>query len=292
MVMETASKHLITQFSDMMHVEAQQSKSRFRPYVTIKQMSGEDFAYDTLADVEATELTGRFNKTVFDDIDHGRRKIEKQRFVITLPIDRDDIESRLRDPQGDYARACVMAMERLFDRVCAAALFADVKTGRDFSTTVTFAADGGLTVDATAGLTYEKLLEGKQNFIDNDVDAELYVFGGTGDEHTALMGEAELTSGDFSRQFVVDKGSITRGLGIDMVWFGANARKPVLDVTGGTRSNFLLAKGGLCVGMAREWDIKIQDRPDYVDTKQVQITGVLGAVRTEGALIQKVTTTD
>lgn len=295
MVMETVDQHLITQFSDMMHVKAQQIRSRLRPYVTIKKMSGDVFAYDGIGDVEARELSGRFNKTQFDDIEHFRRKIVKRRFTITLPIDKNDVEGRLTDPQGDYASACMKAMERVFDRVCVDALFATVSTGREFETSVTFAADGGRTVDATAGLTYEKLIEIGQNFIDDEVGNDSpvkVVFLGSGDEHTDLMTEVELTSGDYTRQYVVEEGEIQRAMGMDIVKFGANARKPVLAVSGGIRDCAAMAEGALCVGMAREWELSLQPRPDYVDTKQVQITGVMGAVRTEGKLIQKVQTTD
>lgn len=295
MAMETVDQHLITQFSDMMHVKAQQIRSRFRPHVIIKKMTGDRFAYDGLGDVEARELTGRFSQTQFDDIEHWRRKIAKRRFSVTLPVDKNDLEGRLKDPQGEYATAVTRAMERVFDRVCYDALFADVQTGRDFENTVTFANDGGLTVNATGGLTYPKLLEINQNFMDNEVGNDSpvdIIFGVSGDEHTTMMQISQLTSGDFSRQYVVDKGQITNVLGMQLIKFGASARKPVLTVSGGTRSCFAMATGGLCVGMAREWEITIKDRPDYVDTKQIQITGVLGAVRTEGKLVQKVTTTD
>lgn len=295
MPMETIDAHLITQFSDMMHVKAQQIKARLRPYVNIKKMTGDNFAYDGLGTVEARELTGRFNQTQFDDLEHFRRKITKRRFSVTLPIDKHDLEGRLTDPQGDYAEAALRAMERVFDRVCYDAMFADVATGRDFSTTVTFAGEGGLTVNATGGLTLAKLLEVKQNFIDNEVGVDMptdVVVGVSGDEHTALLQIATLTSGDYSRQFALEKGEIVKAIGMDLVVFGASVTKPVLAVSAGVRTSFAMAKNALCVGLVRDWEISVKDRPDYVDTKQIQITGVLGAVRTEAKLLQKLTTTD
>lgn len=295
MAMETVDNHLITQFSDMMHVRAQQLRSRLRPYVTIKKMTGDVFAYDGLGQVEARELTARFNQTQFDDLEHFRRKLSKRRFSVTLPIDRYDVEGMLTDPQGEYANACVAAMERVFDKVCIDAMFADVQTGRDFGTTVTFANDGGLTVNATAGLTLAKLLEIRKNFVDNEVGNDIPVdiaYGISGDEYSTLLQISQLTSGDFTRQFALEKGEIIKAVGMNLITYGASVNSPMLPVSGGVRTSFALATGGLCVGMAREWEITIKDRPDYVDTKQVQITGVLGAVRTEGKRLQKVTTTD
>ncbi len=292
---QTIDKALIIQFSDMLQVKAQQIRARLRPFVRITPMTGDVFAHDGLGDVEAIEVSGRIQPTVFNDIDHLRRKIRRRRFVVTLPIDDSDVRGVLINPEGEYARACILAMERVFDRVGVEALFADVLTGRDFETTVTFATDGGFTVDATAGLTYEKLLEINQNWIDADVGndvPEVKVMGISGDEHTSLMKETELISGDFSRQFVIDKGEMVVANGINIIKFAANARSPILNVSSGTRDNFAITSRGLRYGLSKDMEISIKDRPDFVDTKQVQIVGILGSVRTEGVLVQKVQSTD
>lgn len=289
--MSTQNVHYIDQFSNMIHNEAQQHMSKLRPFVQMKKMTGENYWYDGLGQVDARKQLSRYAKAEFDEIEHKRRKLITERFVINLPIDATDTEKQLVDPQSRYAEAIAKGMERTFDKVVYDAMFAAVSTGQSGGTSVTFANDGGLTVNATAGWTYEKFLEIKQNFIDNDVSGPIVV-GGTGDEHTDFMGEVELTSGDFSRNFFVDKGQVTKALGMDVIMFSANANTPIIDVTAGTRDCFAMAQGGICVGISRKFGVKIQDRNDLLDTKQVQITGVLGAVRTEGVLIQKVQTTD
>jgi hypothetical protein len=295
MANQAIDKALIIQFSAMLHHESQQIRARLRPFVRIKAMTGDLYAYDGLGDVEAREVAGRVQPTVFDDIDHLRRKIKRRRFVVTLPIDDMDVRGVLMNPQGEYASACIKAMERVFDRVGLDAVFASVETGRDFETTVTYANDGGFTVPATGGLTYDDLLTIHQNWIDADVGndvQESMMFAITGDEHTALMKETELTSGDFSRHFVVDKGSMTSAAGLNIVKFAANARQPILPVAAGVRDCLAMTTRGLCYGLSKEMTITFKDRPDLVDVKQVQITGILGAVRTEGVLVQKVQTTD
>lgn len=295
MPMETSQDHFTIQFRNMMHVRQQQRKARLRPYCKELPMTGESMAYDGLGTVEARELNARFTRTQFDDIEHFRRKLGKRRFAVTLPIDASDLESKLTDPQGEYASAALMAMERVYDRVVYDAMFADVQTGQDFSTTVTAANDGVLTVNATGGLTLPKLLEGRQNFIDNEVGNDIPVskcMGISGDEHTTLQQIQQLTSGDYSRQFSLENGEMVRAVGMDLVVFGASVVNPVLAVSGGVRTSFIMAKDAICVGMVRDWKVKVAERDDYVDTTQVQITGVLGAVRTEGKLIQKLTTTD
>lgn len=290
----TEDVHLITEFSVMMHVKAQQIKARLRPFVQIKPMNGDIFAYDGIETVEARELFGRYETVKFDDINHTRRKIGRRRFVVTLPIDQSDVRGRMTDPQGVYAEASIRAMERQFDRVGVEALFADVETGRDFETTVTYANDGGNTVNATAGVTYEKLLETRKFWTNNEVatdNDEKLLFMSTGTETDSLMQEIELISGDFTRRSVVDEGEIVKGVGLQFLTWGADVPNPILSVSGGTRDCAAIAARGLCYGISKDFGIELSKRNDLVETSQVQITGELGAVRTEGALVQKFQTT-
>lgn len=295
MAVETIDAALTTQFSDLIHNEAQQVKARLRDKVQVKAMSGDIFAYDRLGAIEATEQIGRHQPVNFSDIEHTRRKISRRRFVLTIPIDASDVRGMLLNPQGDYAQACVRAMERVFDRIVVEAMFAAVLTGRDMGTSVAFSSDGGATVTATAGLTYAKLVEIMTGFINEDVGndvPERLVLGVSGDEHSALMQETELVSGDFSRQYAIDKGRLTMAAGFELVPFAASVTRPILDVTSTVRSCFAMSTRAMCVGISKEMGLKIENRPDLVETTQVQIVFDLGAVRTEGVLIQKVTTTD
>ena len=293
-MVQSIDQALITQFSDLVHQEAQQKTSRLKPFVILKQMTGDLFAYDGLGRVDAREVQGRVAPADFDDITHNRRKIPRRRFVINLPVDASDVRGALMDPDSEYAEAVASGMMRQMDRVITEAAFADVQTGRDFETTVTFANDGGIIVDATAGLTYEKLLEINENFIDNDVgleaDERTYLTM-TGKENTALMGETELTSGDFSRQMPVDKGKIVHAAGMEVLHFAANAPLPILEISSVERFLLAASSRAICVGISKEMSIKIQERNDLIETHQVQVIMQIGAVRTEGNLMQKIRVT-
>ena len=285
----------VIQFSSAVHLAAQQMQARFAPIFPVKQLTGKQFAYDGIGSIEAQELTGRFNRVTFSDLQVVRRKIGRRRFSLTLPIDADDVSKVLMNQEAEYAQACSMAMARVYDRIGVEAALASVSTGEDMDTTVTFASDGGQTVTATAGLTYEKLLEIIQNFIDADVGNDMiesFVFCITGDEHTALMKEIELTSGDYNRQMNVEKGAIQDAAGLRLIKFAANATNPVVNVSAGVRDCIAMSSRGLCYAMPKQFEIVVQDRSDLVQTKQVQVNWTLGAVRTEGVLVQKVTTTD
>lgn len=296
MPMESIQTQYRTEFNSMMHLKAQQKQSRMRPYVKEMDFKGESMSYEGLGQVEARELQGRFNLTQFDDLEHFRRQITSRAFVVTLPIDAADVEKRLTDPQGDYAAACVRALERAYDHVVYDAMFATVKTGQQFATSVSASTDGVLTVTATGGVAYDDFTTIKRQFLDNEVGVDEdvpYIVGISGDEHEDIITidqaiNTRYTGGDAP----AGVGRIRTAFGVDFILFGANVNNPVLGVTAGIRKGFALAREGVAVGMQRNWTIEVDRRTDYVRVTQVQITGVLGAVRTEGKLLQQVNYTE
>jgi len=285
---------LVTQFSDMVHVRAQQMKSRLRSHFGIRKMTGDLWAYDGIGIVDATEQNDRVSQTKFNSVEHNRRKISRRRFVITLPLDSSDVRGVLTNPQNDYSGVCIRAIERVFDRVGIQAAVASVLTGRDFGTTTTAAVDGVLTVDGTAGLVYEKLVESRRRFVNAEVGNDMpenFLLLCTGDEESALMQETALINSLYTRQSVVDKGELQRAVGFELVKYGGSVLYPMLSVASGVRTNILCSTRGLVYGMSLDLSLKIQERPDLVETTQVQAIIQLGAVRTEGVLVQKLTTT-
>ena len=285
---------LITQFSDMVHVRAQQMKSRLRQHFAIRKMTGDVWAYDGIGIVDATEQNDRVAQTVFNSVEWNRRRIARRRFVITLPIDSSDVRAMLTNPQNDYAGVCIRAIERVFDRVGIQAAFASVYTGRDFSTTVSAATDGVVTVDATAGLTYEKMVEMRRRFVNAEVGndmPETFLLLCTGDEEAALMQETALINSLYTRQSVVDKGELKYAVGFEVIKYGGSVLYPLLNVASGVRNNIACTTRGLVYGMSLDLNLKVQERPDLIETTQVQAIIQLGAVRTEGVLVQQLNTT-
>lgn len=285
---------LVIQFSDQVHTRAQQMKSRLRDKVQTRMVKAEDYAYDDIGSLEAVEITSRHQKTQGQDIAHGRRRIRMREFRATIYLDKKDQLETLIDPQSQYALAVARALYRKFDAVAASAAFATVATGKDFSSSVNFATDGGVTVDATGGLTWDKLLEIEENFIDGDVgtdEVEDFYIAITGEENTDLKGETELTSGDFNRDFDSRDGKLAKVNGMDVVRFAGGAAVPILSVASSTRDCIAASKRGICVGISEELMVEIDKRPDLNNAIQVQSSMFMGSVRTEGKLVQKVQTT-
>lgn len=289
----------VREFSERVHTAAQQMKSRLRDKSVVKYFKGKDMAYDGLETVEATDANARFAKLDFSDLTHTRRQIIPNRWQVTLAFDGLDQVESLFDIENEYEKHVAAAMMRRFDRTGIAALTADVNTGENFQTAVTATADGVITVDATAGLTYEKLLEARENFIDNDLLIDMDIAKSfmaiSGAEHTSLMKEAELTSGDYTREFNVERGSMQNAAGFDLIKYAANASNPILDegvIAGaGNRACISFTEGALCYGIQKEIEMEVRKLDEYVDTYAVLITGSFGAVRTEGKRVQLIQTT-
>lgn len=286
---------LAIQFADQVHLNGQQMKTRLRDKVEVVPMSTQDMTVETLDSLEAIEITSRHQKTQGQDIVHGRRRLRMREFRCTIYLDNKDEVGVLIDPERNYSASVARAMYRQFDRLVVESALATVYTGRDMTTPVTAANDGVLTVDATAGLTYEKLLEIHENFMDAEIGTELdesMVFLGSGEEHTDLMSENELTSGDFTRQFAVEKGKIVNAAGLELVFFGGKVANPILAVSAGNvRSCIAMAEGAVKVGLAKDAEVYMDIRPDLNRAKQVQAVLMMGSVRKEGARVQLTNTT-
>lgn len=282
---------LITEFNAALDVQEQQMNSRLLPFVMRKGINGDNFAYDGISEVNSYRANGRNPDIQASQGTFTRRKMSRDRVVVTIEVDARDVRGMLSNPNADLAKMSIAAVERESDRIIYDSLFASVYTGRNFATTVTYTTDGVLSVDATAGFTYEKLLEIRANFMDNEVGNEggiAVAIGITGDEHTDLMSEIELTSNDYSSQMSIDSGTIRKALGMDLVAFGANATNPILTTVSGERISFALSKGGVVLGISKERTVEVKDNPLKVETTIINVIKEMGAVRTQGVRVQRV----
>lgn len=282
----------ITEFNAALDVQEQQMTSRLSPYAIRKTISGNDFAYDGATEVQAYHANGRTPDIQPVEAQFTRRQMTRDRVVVTLLVDNKDVRGMLTDPQSTLASLCVAAVERETDRVIYDALFASVNTGVNFGTSVSYSTDGVTSVDVTAGFTYEKLLEIRQNFIDAEVGNQgqtPIAIGITGDEHTDLMSEVELTSGDYTSQYVISKGIITNAMGMDLIAFGAgsNVTDPILETVSGERISFALSSKGVAYGVSLERKVEVKDYPTKVETQIINVIKELGAVRTAGVRVQR-----
>lgn len=295
MAQDTIPSWYTTMYRANVHRVASQTKSRLE-WLTepIPNEKAETGFYDSIGTVKSRRVATKFAQVQYADVNHTRRKLTKEEFAIEIPIAERDLESVLTDPKSMYITRAIEEMNRRKDRVILEAMFADVFTGQTGATQITAATDGVLTVNATGGFTYAKVNEINQNFIDNEVGNEMPIrkaLGITGAEHTAIMGINQFISGDYTRGKPVDDGAIQQISGLDLIRYGNNVDDPIMPAVGGVRTSFAAAQGSVAIWYSRTPDIEVEKRTDLIKTWHIIVTMVVAAVRTEGALLQKVTFT-
>lgn len=283
----------VTQFSDMVHVQAQQMQTRLRDKVIVKDVVGEELTYNTLEETEANEITSRFAPKKISDPEQSVRYCKMRHFEHNIMIaDYDDLK-QLVDPQAEYAMNAARAFYRKVDRLIVEAFTRDVTIGRRTQSTVTAASDGVTTIAAaTSGLTYAKAAKIKKTFTNNEVGNDLpedICLAYTGYQEEDVLNEEKFTSGDYTNRFAQENGEVTRVLGMETVKFGGDVTNPILKKDGSNRECFAFTKRAVVLGLNKDLEISASVRND-LEGDPIQITAkmYMDTMRTEGKLVQKV----
>lgn len=208
----------------------------------------------------------------------------------------DDILESLFDPKGELAQRQVESFNRKLDIDAVLAMFGTTEIGENGGTFISAATDGVVTISATAGLVYERLLDIKETLIDNEVINEnsvnLYM-GITGQENTSLLQEIELTSGDYTTAKNAETGEIQRAVGIELIRFGGGAAvpDPILPVASGVRSTFCATNKAMKLYVQREMETIVERDPVHHKMWRVMSYMRYGFLRMDGRHIIKVTLT-
>ncbi len=291
---DTLNQTLVTQFTNMVNHIAQQKESFFRGRVLTKPVKGKKFDWQNLSSGTSRLQTARHEQVVLASPEHSRLGALMNTYFDAWGFDQSDSLQALIELGSPYAQALASQMARKFDKVVAEAALGTVLSGESLSSTTSFA---GTTVDATStGLTYDKCREIQAAFHKRGVgltaDEKLYL-AITEQEHTTMLNEVEFTSKDYYNDFTVVNGRVMKALNMEVIVFPSAplAGESIINVSSTTRNCFAFANSGIVVGINSDVEIRVEDRPDLVDTKQVKALFRLGALRTEDSKVVKVNTT-
>lgn len=291
-------------FMDSFHELAQQTKSQLVASRAIKFMpsKGKTNNMARIGRIELVEVNTRNPDKQFGDYDLDNRQFSKRRFTKTILIDaKHDINELIKDPTSDILKQLNNAKERVVDRIAVAAAVGAVLTGQpDVAPTSTSAsADGVLTVTATAGFVYATVQTITQNFINNEVDMANFTAATiclTGKENTDLMGEDEFISSLYISGKPVEAGVMEKAGAYRVTMFagstngGVTVANPILPEGASTRSCVVLCPESIAMAMELA-DLSVKPSPTKVNSYEITIDFWINAMRTEGVLVQIVTTT-
>jgi len=294
-------------FNDSYFELAQQTQSELESSGAVVHLpsKGKTNHMARIGRLELIEVNTRNPDKQFADYALDNRQLSKRRFTLTVQIDdKYDINELIKDPTSDILKQLVNAKNRQIDRVIVSAAVGAVLTGSpDAAPTSTSAAtDGVITVDASAGLTYEKVQEVTQNFINNELPYAMFkgsVLCVSGSENTDLMGEVEFISSDYISSRPVEAGVAMNAGTYKVVMFagsvngGVTVTNPILpetDSSGTLRSCVALAPGSVAVAM-EIGRLDVTKSATKVNSWDITIDLWLNAMRTEGVRVQKINTT-
>lgn len=297
------SQAQLQMFREHFYELTQQTKSRLVGAGVAMFMSsdGKTHNFARMGRLELDKVDGRNPDKQYEDYSVDNRQFSKDRYTKTVTIDaKDDINELITDPTSIILRQLNNAKERVIDRVIAKNAIGAVKTGSpdQTPTEVSAANDGVVTIDASAGLTYEKIQEITQNFINNDFDYDDFrgsciVFSGK--ENTALMSEDNFINNDYITGRPVEDGVMNEAGTYKTVMFAGSdstitVNNPVIPEGSTTRSCMVLAPEAVAVAMELA-DLSVEKNKDKVNSYDITIDYWIGAMRTEGVKVQILTTT-
>ncbi len=291
-------------FMDSFHELTQQTKSQLVTSRAIKFLpsKGKTNNMARMGRLELVEVNTRNPDKQFGDYDLDNRHFSKRRFTKTVLIDaKHDINELIKDPTSDILKQLNNAKERVIDRIAVAAAVGAVLTGApDTAPTSTSAStDGVLTVTATAGFVYATVQSITQNFINNEVDIANFTAATiclTGKENTDLMGEDEFINSLYITGKPVENGVMEKAGAYRVAMFagssngGVTVANPILPEGASTRSCVVLCPEAVAMAMELA-DLSVKPSPTKVNSYEITIDFWINAMRTEGVLVQIVTTT-
>lgn len=291
-------------FQDSFHELAQQTNSKLvgSNAVYFLPSKGKTNNMARIGRLELVEVNTRNPDKQYSDYNLDNRQFQKRRFTLTVQIDaKYDINELIKDPTSDILKQLNNAKERVIDRIAIAAATGPVLTGGpDVAPTSTSAAtDGVITVTATSGVVYATVQTIVQNYINADVPMDVWqgaTFCITGKENTNLMGETNFINNFYITGKPVEKSTMENAGALKIVLFagsvngGVTVTNPILPEASTTRSCVVLAPKSVAMAMELA-DLSVMKSATKVNSWDITIDFWINAMRTEGVLVQIVTTT-
>lgn len=294
------------EFDDRLREMVQSTSSKLKDKVNVQPINAEYQFIDKVGKLNVRKDNTAYAAISNFEPSYARRRLSADRFIFDMLLDKNQMSKMVNDSeyQSNIVNQMKYSFERKMDKVIYEALDATVYTGKAGTTAVSAATDGVVTVNATAGTTYEKLREAKRKLASRGYSVQdgfnIYHLI-TEQELDSYEQELEMTSSLYTGNNAVMRdgsGQITGALGVNFVVFPSNPVESsldpaILDVASTTRKCFFMVgktsnmgfPGSVTLGMERAltWDL-VKD-PSKHDTWILKGEMNMGAVRENGEAV-------
>lgn len=267
------------QYREGVLLALQQQKSLLREAVRDDgKLNGKRVFFDLLSATSMRKRTVRNQATVLTDQVHNRRSGTMDFYDLHMPVDPIDIHRIGSDPTSSYQQNGVMACNRTIDDVIIAAMTGTAYEDETGSTAVLFNAGGtALIADGGVGLTKDKIIAAKKQFMANMVDPTEKLYWAYGSEQFEdLMNIDEVVNNDYNQKALQD-GRVVYFCGFNWI----PTERLGVGAVAGSRRNIAWVKSGVGYMLGQGMDVQINRRPDLSNISQISISIDLGACRVE-----------
>lgn len=294
---------LVKAFRANIDLGIQQKMSRLRSAVRVETTNSEFEFYDRVGSVAAQKRVTRNSPTTYVDTPHDRRRCGMNDYVSADLIDRKDRVRMLADPSSVYVQTHVAAMQRAIDDEIISSAFATVYTGKEGSTAVTFANDGGISIPhdqieagppgtgtgTSEGLTVLKLRKARLALdkaeVTIDETPDLFIVCPPEAIERLLRDDQKVTSADYNTVKALVAGDVDSFMGFKFI-----KTNRIPTYSSGTRQDCIaFARDGLLLSMGADIMAQVETIPTMNYSTQVYVSMSIGAVRMWGPKVVKVT---
>ena len=278
----------VSQFSSNIQMLSQQMGSLLRNAVDVETVTGEKAFFDQVGSAAAVLRTSRHADTPLIETPHSRRMVTMSDYEYADLIDDQDKVRLLVDPTSTYSRAAAAAMGRAMDDAIIAAALGTALTGKDGSTSTSFATSTNQIAAGATGLTLAKLISAKEILDAGDVDPSIprYIVVSP-KQITNLLNSTTVTSSDFNTVKALAMGEINSFVGFNFIVSNR------LGVDGSSARRVIAFAGdGIKLAIGREPVARIDERADKSYATQIYYAMTLGSTRMEEKKVVEVLCTE
>jgi len=267
------------QFADSFVLRLAQMQSKFRDKCRIDEgVNGSSKNYDRVGHFELQPITNRYGDTPLQEAPFSRRKLDINFFDGATLKDPNDVIRMGADPQSELVKIVTGAANRKIDNIVVSALIGNAQSiDADGAATNIALPSSQKIVHGSAGMTLSKIQDTLEILETNEVDEEEDKFLAiTPKQKNELLGETKLTSSDYQMLNSLQSGKMIMALGFNI--FLSNLL--TLD-TNGDRACIAFTRGACQVGIGKDIQVRVDERPGKRYNTQIYLAIGLGAVRLE-----------
>jgi hypothetical protein len=275
-------EHYVKMYTANVRAAIARNGGLLRPHVSSGSYKGEKVqVVNFLGPVEFVQRDTPYSDTKLTEVEHTSRWIAGYEYDCAILVDRLDTLKMIYDPTSPYTERMREAAARTYDYIIMAKFFATAKTGKDGTIDTPYKTSNTV-VNAGTGFLIAKLRSLRKLMKKRHIDLRTTkpLIAVTGEAIDDLLGETQAVSSDYNAIKPLVDGEISGFMGFTFIpyedWNGVG-----IPYSGGIRTSPVWLPDGMHFGTWDDLTVRVDNRPDKNNIKQIHATFTAGATRLE-----------